>query len=209
MDSIDSAALLRMVTLYGHVLACFAAAAGVVLGDIAIFMPKRVDRLLLSKAARVVGMALIVLWVTGLALIGIDTGFDVAVIATKSKVLAKLSVVTLLTLNGLALHRWAFPTLAAPQEHPERAAGLPAVLGAISAASWLFAAFLGVAKALVPLLSYAGFMGMYAAFVLLAVGFGLTVMRGKLSQQLLRTPEDTIYSALQDLPELPSARLAG
>lgn len=206
METIDTAALLRMVTMYGHVLACFAAAAGVVLGDIAIFMPKRVDRLLLAKAARVVALALLVLWVTGLALVGIDTGFDLAVIASKSKLLAKLSVVVLLTLNGWALHRWAFPTLAAPQDQPERASGLPALLGAISACSWLFAAFLGVAKALVPLLSYAGFMELYAASLLVAIVVGLFVIRPRLSRQLLRTPEDTIYSALQDLPD---ARLAG
>ena len=93
MESLDLSALLRMLALYTHVLACFAAAASVVLGDVAIFMPKRVDRVLLRKASILVSKSLAALWISGLVLIGIDTGFDPAVIMEKSKLLAKLSVV--------------------------------------------------------------------------------------------------------------------
>lgn len=200
MELLDTSALLRMLALYTHVLACFAAAASVLLGDVAIFMPKRVDRVLLRKASRLVGLALGALWISGLLLIGIDTGFDPVVIADKPKLLAKLSVVLLLSLNGWALHRWAFPLLASPQEEPHKAAGLPALLGGISSASWLFAAFLGVAKPLAIVLHYPGFMALYGASLLLAVGVALSLGRQRLARQLLVSDDDTIYSVLQDEP---------
>lgn len=150
--------LLRLVALYVHVVACFAAAAAIVLGDLAVFLHRQVDRRLLRHASSWVVKALLVLWVTGLIIIGLDTGFDLAVLFTKGKLLAKFSVVALLTLNGLALHKWALPRLMAPTYEPERTARIPALLGAFSLASWLFAAFLGLAKPLAGLLGYAGFM---------------------------------------------------
>ncbi|WIV98230.1 hypothetical protein [Kinneretia aquatilis] len=206
MELLDTSALLRMLALYTHVLACFAAAASVVLGDVAIFMPKRVDRVLLRKASRLVFLSLLALWVSGLVLIGIDTGFDLAVIMDKPKLLAKLSVVSILTLNGWALHRWAFPRLASPQEAPHKAAGLPALLGGVSSASWLFAAFLGVAKPLAIVLHYPGFMALYAASLALAIAIALGLMRQRLARQLLISDDDTIYSVLQDEPRgMPAA----
>ncbi len=200
VELLETSALLRMLALYTHVLACFAAAAGVVLGDVAIFMPKRVDRLLLQKSTRLVSWALLALWISGLGLIGIDTGFDPAVMLDKPKLLAKLSVVLVLTLNGWALHRWAFPLLASPQDEPQKAAGLPALLGGISSASWLFAAFLGVAKPLAIVLLYPGFMALYGASLLLAIGAALSLGRQRLARQLLVSDDDTIYSVLQDEP---------
>ena len=92
-----------------------------------------VDRRLLRRASGWVVKALVlVLWVTGLIIIGLDTGFDLAVLFTKGKLLAKFSVVALLTLNGLALHKWALPRLMAPTYEPERTARIPALLGAFS-----------------------------------------------------------------------------
>ncbi len=198
MELLDTSALVRMLALYTHVLACFAAAASVVLGDLAIFMPKRVDRVLLRKASRLVSWALLALWMSGLVLIGIDTGFAPDVILERPKLLAKLSVVLILSVNGWALHRWAFPVLASPQETPQKAAGLPALLGGVSSASWLFAAFLGVAKPLAIVLHYPGFMGLYAACLAVAIAVALGLMRQRLARQLLVSDDDTIYSVLQD-----------
>jgi hypothetical protein len=75
---------------------------------------------MLGKAASVATLALVVLWITGLAVIGMDTGFDTELLATKPKLLAKLSVVTVLTVNSLALHLLAFPRMAVPQADPSR-----------------------------------------------------------------------------------------
>ena len=65
-------------------------------------------------------IALVVLWITGLAVIGMDTGFDTGLLATKPKLLAKLTVVAVLTVNSLGLHLLAFLRMAAPQANPGR-----------------------------------------------------------------------------------------
>lgn len=196
MELLDPSTLLRLLALYAHVLACFGAAAAIVLGDVAIFVPRRVDAVLLSKASHWVTIALLLLWLSGLLLVGIDTGFEPAVIARKPKLLAKLTVVLVLSLNGLALHRWVFPRLAAVHTQPERAACLPSLLGGLGAASWLFAAFLGIAKPLAPVLGYAGFMLMYAGALLLAMGIALTLLRPRLSSQLQRVEEPLCHGLL-------------
>ena len=72
-----------------------------------------------GKAAAVATIALVVLWITGLAVIGMDTGFDTGLLATKPKLLAKLTVVAVLTVNSLGLHLLAFPRMARPE--PTRA----------------------------------------------------------------------------------------
>ncbi|MEJ6004851.1 hypothetical protein WG899_04780 [Paucibacter sp. AS339] len=186
MEALDLSVLLRLLALYAHVLACFSAAAGIVLGDIAIFAPRRIDAYLLGLARKIVCWALLWLWLTGLVLIAIDTGFVLETMASKSKLLAKLSVVTLLTLNGAALHRWVFPGLGRVQAQPARAAWLPSLLGGFAAASWLFAAFLGVAKPLASVVGYSGFMFLYGGALLLASATSLILLRPRLSAQLMR-----------------------
>ena len=177
------------------VVACFGAAAAIVLGDLAVFLHRQVDRRLLRRASSWVVKALLVLWVTGLIIIGLDTGFDLAVLFTKGKLLAKFSVVALLTLNGLALHKWALPRLMAPTYEPERTARIPALLGAFSLASWLFAAFLGLAKPLAGLLGYAGFMQFYGS-LLLALTVAWHWGRPRLARQLAEYTADSARSPL-------------
>lgn len=191
--------LLRLVALYVHVVACFGAAAAIVLGDLAVFLHRQVDRRLLRRASRWVAKALGVLWVTGLIVIGIDTGFDLAVLLTKGKLLAKFSVVILLTLNGLALHKWALPRLMAPTYEPERTARIPALLGAFSLASWLFAAFLGLAKPLADMLGYAGFMQFYGLSLLLALAVAWHWGRPRLARQLAEYTADSAPIAFDPL----------
>ena len=163
MENLDLIAVTRMGLILAHLLAFAAAFAAVAFGDFAIFRRRRVDTELLAKAANGVTLALTALWITGFAVILLDTRLDLAVLWSKPKLLAKLSIVGLLTLNGIALHRWVFPMFSQPQDDPHRAAFLPAVLGAVSATTWTFAAFVGVGKAVAPALGYSGFMSLYAA----------------------------------------------
>lgn len=129
MDNLDLTAVARMGLILAHLLAFAAAFAAVAFGDFAIFYRRRVNIELLTKAANGVTLALIALWITGLAVILLDTRLDLALLWGKPKLLAKLSIAGLLTLNGIALHRWAFPLFSQPQHDPHRAAFLPAVLG--------------------------------------------------------------------------------
>lgn len=202
MNSPDAVALmplLRLVALYVHVVACFAAAAAIVLGDLAVFLHRQVDRRLLRRASAWVVKALAVLWVTGLLIVAIDTGFELPALLSKGKLLAKFSVVLLLTLNGVALHKWALPRLMAPTYQPELTARVPALLGALSLASWLFAAFLGLAKPLAGVLGYGGFMQLYALSLVLALVVAWQWGRPRLARQLAEYTADSAPIAFDPL----------
>ena len=186
MDALDSTAVARMGLILGHLLAFALAAVGIAFGDLAIFRKRRVDTDMLATAQTVVKWALYALWATGLAVIWLDTRFDLAVLATKPKLLAKLSVAVALSANGWLLHRVVFGRFTLPQDDPEHAAVLPAIAGAISAASWVFAAFIGVGKPVAPLLGFGGFIALYLAVVSLAVFVSLTFIRPILAARMLR-----------------------
>jgi len=109
MDNLDITAVTRMALIYVHLLGFAGAAAFVAQGDYALLGQSRIDMALLRRSARFVSVALAVLWISGLAVIWMDTHFVLSVLQTKPKLLAKLSIVTILTINGVALHTLAFP----------------------------------------------------------------------------------------------------
>jgi len=186
MEALDSTAVARMGLILGHLLAFALAAVGIALGDMALFRKRRVDADMLVTSQTVVKWALYALWATGLAVIWLDTRFDPAVLATKPKLLAKLTVAIALSANGWLLHKVVFHRFTFAQNDPERAAVLPAIAGAISASSWLFAAFVGVGKAVAPALGFTGFIVMYLAVVSLAIGVSLAFIRPILAARMLR-----------------------
>jgi len=183
--AIDLVAIARMTLILLHVLAMAAAGAGIAFGDYAIFARHRIDAGLLHKAGRAVTVALGMLWLSGLAVIWMDTRFEWAVLAVKPKLLAKLTVVTLLSINGVALHGVAFKRLSEVHSEALRAAKLPAVLGAISVVSWLYAAFVGLAKPVAPLLGYVGFMGLYGVALAAGIAMALLLMGPRLAHRLM------------------------
>lgn len=185
MEHIDVNAVLRMSLVYMHLISMCLAAAAVAFGDFAIFSkPGRVNAFMLEKSAHYVSTTLVALWVSGLLITWVDTRFDLALLAAKPKLLAKLCVVMVLTLNGWALHRLVFPRLTQPQRDPFRAAALPAVLGAVSGTTWMFAAFVGVGKPVASVLGYAGFMGLYGLALTAGIAFALVFVRPRLAQQM-------------------------
>ncbi|MBN3782145.1 hypothetical protein G3O06_32080 [Burkholderia sp. Ac-20345] len=186
MPHVDPVAIVRMVFILFHLLAFGSAAAASVMADYAVFGRGRVDTSLLRRAATGVTMALAVLWITGTAIIWLDTKFDLVMITKAPKLLAKLTIVSLLTLNGMALHWLAFPRLEKVQNNPNQAAYLPAILGAISSTTWLFSAFLGIAKAVAPLLGYSGFIALYMLALGCAVTTALLVVRPLLAKRIGR-----------------------
>lgn len=184
MEILFTYEVLRMGLIYLHLLAFAAAAGAVALGDYALFSGRSINADLLDTSARGVSFALAGLWVTGAGVIWIDTGFDPGQLLAKHKILAKLTVVALLTLNGFALHAFAFPRIKNPQERGGGAALLPATLGSISVTSWIYAAFIGVAKPLVPALGYVGLIALYAAALGAAIAIALVAVRPVLVRRL-------------------------
>lgn len=186
-DTIDWLPVMRVALIFGHVLAVAAACAAIAFGDYAIFARKRIDGALLRKAELAVTIALLSLWTTGLALIWIDTRFDWDLLAANPKLLAKLTIVTLLSLNGGALHYFGFPSLRMAHADSLHAARIPAMLGAISVVTWLYAAFTALAKPLEPLLGYSGFIFVYLIVVCTAIIVALVWMRPRLALRMALT----------------------
>jgi hypothetical protein len=181
----NSLALIHQCVLFVHVAAFAIAFSAVVREDIALVKAQEIDMQRLSATAQTLTGALIVLWLTGLALIGFAIGFDADALMARPKLLAKLMVVVALTANGVALHAFAFPRLGRPDIQQRASVVVPVVLGAVSTASWLYASFIGVARVIAPSMSLRDFMTWYAALLILAVTVGLIFVRPRVSRMVV------------------------
>src|ERR1700751_3128985 len=136
----------RQALLYGHIIAFALALATILKEDVRLLRAQRIDSTSLLATAKLVKWLLTALWVTGVPMVMMDIGTDVSLLLDKPKLVAKLIVVGVLTLNGILLHLVAFPMLVGKYQHPGKAATIAATLGAVSTTSWLFAFLLGAAR---------------------------------------------------------------
>src|SRR5688500_5893626 len=173
----DLVLLLRQGVLFIHLIAFAMTVSAVLRADLRWLLNRELDAARLQRTMRTVSAGLVLLWVTGLALLAFAAAASPQPWALSPKLCAKLVVVGLLTANGWALHTWVFPGLRAGELSDHPASRLPAVLGAFSSASWMFASFVGVARPMESVLSLAGFMSLYAASVVLAIGVALLALR--------------------------------
>jgi hypothetical protein len=181
-------AIARLLLLFIHVLA-FAVALGCVLReDAKLLSPQPLDPRSLRAAARLVRFALVILWASGAALIALDTGGVLARLADNPKLLAKLTVVCVLTLNGVALHWIAFPALCGEARRGRYSIAIAAALGAVSAASWMSATLLGIVRAQAKGFDYVDFMVAYAGMAAIALAFALLFVRPRIARKLRLDP---------------------
>jgi hypothetical protein len=169
--------------VYIHLIACCVAIGAILISDLGILVrlyQGRIDKRAanLQYLKRTVSGMLIVLWITGLLLIGYDavgSGWNYTL--SNPKLQAKVIVVALLTMNGILLHYRVLPMMSKASSLLKLAAG-PRTwaiwAGALSGVSWLYAAFLGVARPLAwktplpdlllpyPVLIILAFAGMWA-----------------------------------------------
>lgn len=134
----------------------------------------------LRTAADIMFLALIVLWVTGLALVVVGYLENPQQYLMNQKLWAKFTVVSILTLNGLFLHYFSFPRVISRPGLLGRSPleqSLVAITGAISSTSWLFACFLGIARIWNYTADYRFVMLVYAALVTAAIIVACNVMR--------------------------------
>ena len=124
------------------------------------------------------------LWASGAALILLDTQAALGQLLEQPKLLAKVTVVVVLTANGVALHTIAFPTLLGQRRRGRYAAAVAAALGSLSAASWLAATLLGIARGPAARFQYLDFMAAYAALLGAALAFGLLCVRPRIVHKL-------------------------
>ncbi|MET0540758.1 MAG: hypothetical protein ABWZ88_03300 [Variovorax sp.] len=174
----------RMGVVFAHLIACCIAMGLVLTSDIAMVRQlykgdptDRIDMQRMKALQSTVSAALIALWATGLMLVALDTAVRGWDYFANPKLQAKILIVVLLTLNGLVLHRYVLPwmqNVGTLLRLPPRQAVFATFSGAVSGASWLYAALLGVGRPLswkyslfellaaYPLLVAGGFMGMLA-----------------------------------------------
>jgi len=126
----------------------------------------------LDDLSHAVSAGLVLIWVTG-ALLVADNALDAPASILNQKLWAKLVIVTVLTLNAVLLHRMVLPRAASRVGQPlfetsfDRVSTVSVLLGAVSAVSWMFATYLGVARELNGKVNLVPILGDYLAAVLL------------------------------------------
>jgi hypothetical protein len=196
LDDVIVHDLSRMMLIFAHVISCAVAIGLAFFADYRILRsrgtPTRHDVEIVNQVARFVTLALTVLWVTGAGVILLDFGHipTLAEILQKPKLSTKMFVVSVLTLNGLALHHYALPRMG-------RMNLWCALIGGISASSWTFAAFLGVAKPLGSLLSIPQFLAIYSLVLLTGLLTACMVFRW---QRLESEAKTVVKSRVRSTP---------
>jgi hypothetical protein len=144
--------MLYLILVFTHLLAASMALGAIVATDLRLLSKLAQDRVRIAPpnafVARMVMVALGVLWVTGAAIVGHGL-LERPDYLSNPKLQAKIVLVALLTLNAIALHRLTFPRLARGRSVARWRASEWIVISVPVAASnflWMFAAFLGIAR---------------------------------------------------------------
>ncbi|TWC30353.1 hypothetical protein FBY03_12441 [Pseudomonas sp. SJZ079] len=176
--------MLKLLLVYGHLLATCIALGTLLQADHKLWRWRKelldpAQREQLAEIQMIVSLALLCLWGSGLLLVLLGYREEGVDYLLNQKLWAKASVVTLLTLNGVLLHKIGFPLLhKAPFVSLSGSARTRlGLLGALSMSSWLFAAFLGVARPWNHAMPYLHMMGAFAALLLVACAVAIMVVR--------------------------------
>lgn len=126
----------------------------------------------LTELSRAVSAGLVLIWITG-ALLVADNALDAPASIMNQKLWAKLAIVTILTLNAVLLHSVVMPMVRRRVGQKlfeaafDRLAIVSTLLGAVSAVSWMSAAYLGVARELNGQSNLGSILGGYLGALLL------------------------------------------
>ena len=149
---------IRMALVYPHLIACCVAIGLVLTSDVA--MLRRLfdtdpsmdhDLSHLPSLQRTVSIALIALWISGIAIVSLDVSNQGLNYLLNPKLQAKIAIVVLLTLNGFALHGAVLPAMqkaGSLLKMPLNQRMLAIFAGIVSGVSWFYAAGLGIARPL-------------------------------------------------------------
>src|SRR5207245_8874718 len=171
--------LLRLGIVYTHLIACCVAIGLVLTSDIAMIKQlikgdalAQSDNIHLSDLKKTVSLALIALWITGIAVIWLDASSKGLVYFLNPKIQAKIGMVVLLTLNGFLLHSTVMPAMQTAGSLLKLSFSqrmLTIFTGVVSCVSWFSAALLGVCRPLAWKYSLVELLAAYP--VLIAGGF--------------------------------------
>jgi hypothetical protein len=169
----------RMAVVYVHLIACCVAIGMVFTSDLAMVKKllhakpnDRVNAQHLSELQQTVSRALMALWVTGVAIVSLDASIKGWEYFANPKLQSKITIVLLLTFNGVVLHKHVLPMLQKAGSLLRMSFSrrmLAIFAGSVSGVSWFYAALLGVGRPLNWKYSLVEILAAYP--VLIAGGF--------------------------------------
>jgi hypothetical protein len=176
--------MLKVLVVYAHLIATCLAIGTVLTLDWRLFRARErvlgaddISRLRCTQT--IASASLVFLWVSGLLLVWLGYAEQPAQYLTNQKLWAKVAVVMILTINGILLHGIAFPKIKTGTVLMQLAASTRmtfATMGGVSSVSWLFAAFLGIARPWNYTISFSLVIGIYGGLLLLAVAAGAVLL---------------------------------
>ena len=165
---------MKTLIVYAHLLAACVAIGILLIQDLALAKSKGSPLSAtaikdLTRSAEIMFIALIALWISGLSLVLIGYLDNPEQYLMNEKLWAKFTVVSVLTLNGIALHYFSFPRVTSRKG----LLGLPTfeqilvtLTGALSSVSWLFACYLGIARPWNYTVDYSFVMFIYSGLLI-------------------------------------------
>lgn len=176
---------MKTFLVYIHLIAACIAVGILLIQDLALSKlrgrPMKADAIIgLQKSGGIIFVTLVILWVTGLGLV-VQGFLDNPAYLMNQKLWAKFTVVSILTLNGLFLHYYSFPRLTSAKGFIGQGLSeqlLVVVTAVISAVSWLYACYLGIARPWNNVAPYPYVMTIYAGCMGLALLIALEYWRG-------------------------------
>lgn len=145
----------------------FAAALMIVIKQDYLFFIKGIlNKKDLKNSSEVLSWLLLGLWGSGAILVYQSVDGSIEELLLNCKIMAKITVMLVLTINGFILHFFGFKHIEKPNKYSSI---ILSIIGVISLVSWFFASFIGAARVAAPHLSYDDFMLCY--LIALLVGF--------------------------------------
>ncbi len=176
--------MFKAFLVYSHLIAACLAIAIIYFQDSALMSTrgralnqKAIDEL--KRNANLIITVLIMLWVSGLALVILGQSNNPEYLMNQ-KLWAKFTVVSILTLNGLVLHAHSFPIVTSPKGILGSTGSdqlLVFVTAVISLVSWLFACYLGIARHWNNVAPYTYVMTVYVVILSISMIGGLLYLR--------------------------------
>ena len=176
--------MIKVLFVYAHLIAACVAISVLFIQDLALasWRGRAMDAKAitnLQNSAGIVTYSLVALWITGLVIVAIGYLDNPAYIMNQ-KLWGKFSVVIILTLNGLILHRYSFPKLVSPQGYLGARSGeqlLVLMTAVISIISWLYSCYLGIARHWNNVAPYGYVMMIYVAVLAITLLVALVYWR--------------------------------
>jgi hypothetical protein len=197
----ESMEFMRLGVVYVHLLACCVAIGLVFASDVAMvkdLLKGRVssghDNDHMASLQKSVSNALLFLWITGAAIIGIDYLDKGMTYFANPKLQAKVIIVLLLTFNGMLLHRYVLPAMLKAGSLIDLHVNVRMFAlfsGALSGVSWLYAAMLGVGRPLAWKYSLTELLMAYPVLILLGFAMMLALTQWARSRSAAAPAEQT------------------